>query len=169
MSNQASEAFAYIEREYKDLKGRVEDQRRVVEQLHMVETDAAEAEASLAALLDEEASKLRILDYLRTWRGDKIKSAGRELLQQWTDTRAGHMCRAARLTRRGGIMAPLSERGPQTHLNEWVSISVRNTPCFVGILRGYLQHPMRPPLWLAPSRYFWTNKDWPPRLGCRRL
>jgi hypothetical protein len=27
----------------------------------MVETDAAEAEASLAALLDEEASKLRIL------------------------------------------------------------------------------------------------------------
>jgi hypothetical protein len=46
----------------------------------MVETDAAEAEASLAALLDEEASKLRILDYLRTWRGDKIESAGRELL-----------------------------------------------------------------------------------------
>jgi hypothetical protein len=43
-------------------------------------TDAAEAEASLAALLDEEASKLRILDYLRTWRGDKIESAGRELL-----------------------------------------------------------------------------------------
>ena len=42
--------------------------------------DAAEAEASLAALLDEEASKLRILDYLRTWRGDKIESAGRELL-----------------------------------------------------------------------------------------
>ena len=71
MSDQASEAIAYIEREYEDLKGRVEDQRRVVEQLHMVETDAAEAEASLAALLDEEASKLRILDYLRTWRGDK--------------------------------------------------------------------------------------------------
>ena len=61
MSDQASEAIAYIEREYEDLKGRVEDQRRVVEQLHMVETDAAEAEASLAALLDEEASKLRIL------------------------------------------------------------------------------------------------------------
>ena len=50
MSDQASEAIAYIEREYEDLKGRVEDQRRVVEQLHMVETDAAEAEASLAAL-----------------------------------------------------------------------------------------------------------------------
>ena len=81
MSDQASEAIAYIEREYEDLKGRVEDQRRVVEQLHMVETDATEAEASLAALLDEEASKLRILDYLRTWRGDKMsKSAGRELL-----------------------------------------------------------------------------------------
>jgi len=80
MSDQASEAIAYIQREYEDLKGRVEDQRRVVEQLHMVETDAAEAEASLAALLDEEASKLRILDYLRTWRGDKIESAGRELL-----------------------------------------------------------------------------------------
>jgi hypothetical protein len=80
MSDQASEAIAYIEREYEDLKGRVEDQRRVEEQLHMVETDAAEAEASLAALLDEEASKLRILDYLRTWRGDKIESAGRELL-----------------------------------------------------------------------------------------
>ena len=37
MSNQTSEAFAYIEREYKDAKGRVELQRRVVEQLHMVE------------------------------------------------------------------------------------------------------------------------------------
>ena len=33
MSNQTSEAFAYIEREYKDVKGRVELQRRVVEQL----------------------------------------------------------------------------------------------------------------------------------------
>jgi hypothetical protein len=37
MSNQTSEAFAYIERAYKDAKGRVELQRRVVEQLHMVE------------------------------------------------------------------------------------------------------------------------------------
>ena len=65
MSNQASEAFAYIEREYKDAKGRVELQRRVVEQLNMVEADAGAAEASLNALLDDEASKLRILDYLR--------------------------------------------------------------------------------------------------------
>ena len=73
MSDQASEAIAYIEREYEDLKGRVEDQRRVVEQLHMVETDAAEAEASLAALLDEEASKLRILDYLQKWLGDNLE------------------------------------------------------------------------------------------------
>ena len=73
MSDQTSEAIAYIEREYKDLKGRIEYQRRVVEQLQMVEADAAEAEASLAALLDDEASKLRILDYLRKWRGDKLE------------------------------------------------------------------------------------------------
>jgi hypothetical protein len=73
MSDQTSEAFAYIEREYKDAKGRVEYQRRVIEQLHMVEADAGEAEASLAALLDDEASKLRILDYLRQWLGDKLE------------------------------------------------------------------------------------------------
>jgi hypothetical protein len=53
----------------KDLRDRIEYQRRVVERLHRVEADAGEAEASLAALLDDEASKLRILDYLRTWRG----------------------------------------------------------------------------------------------------
>jgi hypothetical protein len=34
MSNQTSEAFTYIEREYKDAKGCVELQRRLVEQLH---------------------------------------------------------------------------------------------------------------------------------------
>ena len=68
-----SEAFAHIEREYKDEKGRVELQRRVVEQLHMVETDVGEAEASLNALLEDEASKLRILDYLRKWLGDKLE------------------------------------------------------------------------------------------------
>lgn len=73
MGDQISEAIGYIEREYEHLKGRIEDQRRVVEQLHMGETDAAEAKASLAALLDEEASKLRILNYLRTWRGDKLE------------------------------------------------------------------------------------------------
>jgi hypothetical protein len=73
MSNQTSEAIVYIEREYKDAKGRVELQRRVVEQLHMVEAEAGEAEASLDALLDDEASKLRILDYLRKWLGDKME------------------------------------------------------------------------------------------------
>ena len=73
MSNQTSEAVAYIEREYKDVKGRVELQRRVVEQLQMVEADAGEAEASLNALLDDEASKLRILDYLRKWLGDELE------------------------------------------------------------------------------------------------
>jgi hypothetical protein len=60
-------AQAYIEREYKEAKGLVELQCRVVEQLQMVEADAGEAEASLDALLDDEASKLRILDYLRKW------------------------------------------------------------------------------------------------------
>ena len=73
VSGQTSEAFAYIEREYKDVKGRVELQRRVVEQLHMVEADAGEADAALNALLDDEASKLRILDYLRKWLGDKLE------------------------------------------------------------------------------------------------
>jgi hypothetical protein len=73
MSNKTSETFAYIEQEYKDAKGRVELQRRVVEQVHMIEADASEAEASLNALLDDEASKLRILDYLRKWLGDKLR------------------------------------------------------------------------------------------------
>ena len=67
MSNQTSEAVAYIEREYKDVKGRVELQRRVVEQLQMVEADAGEAEASLNVLLDDEASNLR------KWLGDKLE------------------------------------------------------------------------------------------------
>jgi hypothetical protein len=65
MSDQTSEAFAYIRREYNDVKGRAELQRYVVAQLHMVEGDASEAEAALNALLDDEACKLRILDYLR--------------------------------------------------------------------------------------------------------
>ena len=73
MSDQTSEAFAYIGREYNDVKGRVELQRHVVAQLHMVEADAGEAEAALNALLDDEASKLRILDYLRKWLGDKLE------------------------------------------------------------------------------------------------
>ena len=53
MRNQTSEAFAYIEREYNDVKGRVELQRHVVAQLHMVEAHAGEAEAALDALLDD--------------------------------------------------------------------------------------------------------------------
>jgi hypothetical protein len=56
-----------------DVKGRVELQRRVVEQLHMVEADAGEAEAALNALLDDEASKLRILDHLQKWLGDNLE------------------------------------------------------------------------------------------------
>jgi len=39
----------------------------------MVEADTGEAEAALNALLDDEASKLRILDYLRKWLGDKLE------------------------------------------------------------------------------------------------
>jgi hypothetical protein len=73
MSSQTREAFTYIEREYNDAKGRVVLQRRVVEQLHMAEADAGEAEAALSALLDDEASKLCILDYLRKWLGDKLE------------------------------------------------------------------------------------------------
>jgi len=73
MSDQTSEAFAYFRREYTDVKGRVELQRHVVAQLHMVEAEAGEAEAALNALLDDEACKLRILDYLRKWLGDKLE------------------------------------------------------------------------------------------------
>ena len=73
MGNQTSEALAYIDREYKDAKGRVELQRRVVAQLHMIDADPTEAEASLSALLDDEAMKLRILDYLRKWLGDNLE------------------------------------------------------------------------------------------------
>jgi hypothetical protein len=67
MRNPTNEALAYIEREYNDVRGRVELQRQVVAQLHMVEAHAGEAEAALNALLDDEASKLRILDYLQKW------------------------------------------------------------------------------------------------------
>jgi len=73
MSDQTSEAFAYIRREYNDVKGRVELQRHVVAQLHMIEADPTEAEASLNALLDDEASKLRIFEYLRKWLGDNLE------------------------------------------------------------------------------------------------
>ena len=73
MGNQTHQALAYIDREYKDAKGRVELQRHVVAQLHMIEADPTEAEVSLNALLDDEASKLRILDYLRKWLGDNLE------------------------------------------------------------------------------------------------
>jgi hypothetical protein len=69
MTNQTNEA------EYEDVKGRVELQRHVLAQLHMAEADASKAEASLNALLEDEASKLRVLDYLRKWRGDKLEGA----------------------------------------------------------------------------------------------
>jgi hypothetical protein len=72
-----SKAFIYVERELEDVKGRVELQRRVVERLRMIETDAAEAGASLDALLEDEASKLRILDYLQKWAGDKLEEKDR--------------------------------------------------------------------------------------------
>ena len=39
----------------------------------MIEADPTEAEVSLNALLDDEASKLRILDYLRKWLGDNLE------------------------------------------------------------------------------------------------
>ena len=80
MRNQTSKAFAYIEREYNDVKGRVELQRHVVAQLQMVEADAGQAEAALEALLDDEASKLRIVDYLRKWLGDNLEETGQSRL-----------------------------------------------------------------------------------------
>src|ERR1700733_1049496 len=58
---------------------------------------------------------------------------------------------------------------PTLHSNAWAAISARETPVLLGIFGGRLQHSMRPPLWLAPSHYLWTNKDWPCRLGCRPL
>jgi hypothetical protein len=64
MSDQTSEAFAYFRREYNDVKGRVELQRHVVAQLHMVEAEAGEAEAALNALLDDEACKAAHLGLL---------------------------------------------------------------------------------------------------------
>jgi hypothetical protein len=73
MGNQTHQALAYIDREYKDAKGRVELQRHVVAQLHMIEADPTEAEASLNALLDDEASKLRIFEYLLKWLGDNLE------------------------------------------------------------------------------------------------
>ena len=39
----------------------------------MVDGDAGEAEACLNALLNDEASKRRILDYLQKWLGEKLE------------------------------------------------------------------------------------------------
>jgi hypothetical protein len=75
MTNQTNEALVYIEREYEDVKWRVELQRHVIAQLHIVEADASEAEAFLNALLEEEALKRSIVDYLRKWLGDKLDVA----------------------------------------------------------------------------------------------
>jgi hypothetical protein len=60
----------------------------------MVEADASEAEAVLNALSDDEASKLRILDYLRKWLGDELEdcqpiassdSAMESIMMGWCD------------------------------------------------------------------------------------
>ena len=50
----------------------------------MIKAHVGEAEASLNALLEDEASKLRILDYLRKWLGDKLEDASQSRLA--TDT-----------------------------------------------------------------------------------
>jgi hypothetical protein len=47
----------------------------------MIEADPTEAEASLNALLEDEASKLRILDYLRWWQGER-SAAGQSRLRR---------------------------------------------------------------------------------------
>ena len=54
---------------------------------------------------------------------------------------------------------------PMLHSNAWAAISAGETPALLGIFGGRLQHSMRPPLWLAPSRYLWTSTGWPCRLG----
>jgi|SRR6185312_6790541 hypothetical protein len=74
-----SEGFGYIEREYKAATSRVELQRRVFEQLQIIDADASQAEASLneaslKALLDDEAPKRLVLNYLKRWLGDKLEA-----------------------------------------------------------------------------------------------
>ena len=64
-----SEGSAYIERQFRESKGRIELQRRIVEQLHAIDADATQAEASLNALIDDQASQLRIMAYLQKWGG----------------------------------------------------------------------------------------------------
>ena len=78
MTNQTSEAFAYIEREYNDVKGRVRTSApRCSATTTWSSGTQSEAKTALNALLDDEASKLRILDYLRKWLGGKSKEMQR--------------------------------------------------------------------------------------------
>ena len=74
MISPTTAALAYIEQQYKEIQERVEVQRRVVEQLHTVEAHPGQGEATLRSLLDDEAAKLRILDYLRKWRAGCSKA-----------------------------------------------------------------------------------------------
>jgi hypothetical protein len=68
MSRQTtSRGFAYIERQFKECKGRIELQRRIVEQVRAINADATQAEASLNNPMDDQASKLRIMAYLQKW------------------------------------------------------------------------------------------------------
>jgi hypothetical protein len=68
MSRQTtSKGFAYIERQFKECKGRIELQRRIVEQVRAINADATQAEASLSTLMDDQASKLRIMAHLQKW------------------------------------------------------------------------------------------------------
>src|SRR6476646_2183863 len=87
---------------------------------------------------------------------DKIESAGRELLSA-RDEQATCAAPPALALRRHHSPAI---RGPQTHLNEWVSISVRDTPCFVGISRGCLQLRRQAPLRPVPERRPWPKTGW---------
>jgi hypothetical protein len=66
MSRQtSSKGFAYIERQFKECKGRIELQRRIVEQVRAINADATQAEASLNILIDDQSSKLRIMAYAK--------------------------------------------------------------------------------------------------------
>ena len=65
----SSRGFAYIEDQFKECKGRIELQRRIVEQLHAIDADTTQAEASLNSLVEDQATKLRIMAYLEKWVG----------------------------------------------------------------------------------------------------
>lgn len=65
----SSTGFAYIEEQFKECKGRIELQRRIVERLHAIDADTTQAEASLNSLMEDQATKLRIMAYLEKWAG----------------------------------------------------------------------------------------------------